>query len=226
MTDTATACRHCGVLVLRVVEGDARAAALQAAIDATPYTGDPSRAPPHLTIWARLPRYGWACLDTPESVALPIHLEHECTPRPPRPATPPRPAEQARPERPTMSIWDDPAIQPEDSDFVKFNEVGDEVIGRITNITTKTFNNDKGGVDTVPQLALTMPDGAEKTLTAGAFDLRKKLIEARPDVGDDVRVMMIGRDGKQKKFKVDVKRGGDATPAAMAPAAATADPPF
>jgi hypothetical protein len=216
MTDQPTACRRCGAPTFRAVETDVRAAALQAAVDAVPYGGDPSRAPPGLTLWQHHPRRGWMCvhdaLDLPHR--LPVHIEHDCPNRPPRP-------DQAKPKETSMSgFWDDPNIAPESGDFVKFDNIGDKAEGRVASMTTKTFPNDKGGQDVVPQLVLVGEDGTEKTLTAGAFDLRKKLIEARPDIGDWVRVTFIGRDGKAKKYSVDVKRLEGAAKAAAG------DPPF
>jgi hypothetical protein len=226
MTDQPTACRRCGAPTFRAVETDVRAAALQAVIDAVPYGGDPSRAPPGLTLWQHHPRRGWTCvydaLDLPHR--LPVHIEHDCPNRPPRPTTPPPPAEQAKPKETSMGFWDDPNIAPQDGDFIKFDSIGDAAEGRVASMGTKTFPNDKGGQDVVPQLVLVGEDGAEKTLTAGGIDLRKKLIEARPDVGDWVRVTLIGRDGRVKRYTVDVKRlNGAASPAAAQAAGA---PPF
>lgn len=206
---TPTTCRHCGAAVLRVVEDDVRAAALQATVEADPVSA-PVRSPPGLTVWTYYDRHGWACLDDPASAerfGRPIHIEHKCqiNARP----------DQAKPKENPMGFWDDPAIAVTDGDFVKFDNIGDSITGRIAGMSTKTFTNDNGGTDIVPQILLVTEDGAEKTLTAGAVLLRKRLIEQKPDVGDEVRVTYVGKEGKTKHYTVEVRRlNGAAAPAA------------
>lgn len=93
-------------------------------------------------------------------------------------------------------------------DYVKFNEVGDQVIGVIKEVREgKDFNRQP-----CPELVLETDDG-EKTLTAGQVRLKAELAEKRPQVGDKIRVVYSGvGDAKPgnappKLFTVDVKEG-------------------
>lgn len=118
------------------------------------------------------------------------------------------------------SIWDDEDVQPTGGDFVKFNEVGDTVIGTITAIRKQRFE-DSDGVTYAPQLDLDTADG-ERTLTAGAVKLRQLFIEQRPEVGDRIKVVHTGKSGRVKLFSLDVRKA-EAGPAKAAkpPAKAT-----
>lgn len=118
-----------------------------------------------------------------------------------------------------MSIWDDPEVQPTGGDFVKFENVGDSVVGTITAIRKQRFQGDDGD-QYAPQLDLTLDDGTEVTLTAGQWQLKKLLIEQRPDVGDRIKVVHTGKQGRSKLFTLAVKRGASAE---AEPAPAKAD---
>jgi len=109
------------------------------------------------------------------------------------------------------SLWDDEDVQPTGGDFVKFPNVGDVVVGTITAIRKQRFD-DGDQVSYAPQLDLELPDGSEVTLTAGQWHLKKLLIEQRPDVGDRIKVVHTGKQGRSKLFTLDVRRP-DAGPA-------------
>jgi hypothetical protein len=122
-----------------------------------------------------------------------------------------------------MSIWDDPEIKSA-GNFVKFENVGDAVSGTITAITRATFA-DTGTV--APQLILHCDDGEERTLTAGQTRLKIALVEARPEVGDHLKVTLTqiekrGGGKTLKHFDVQHTRGDAAKVADLAkPAKAT-----
>lgn len=94
-------------------------------------------------------------------------------------------------------------------DYVKFDEVGDQVIGVIKDVREgRTFNNDP-----CPELVLEDDDGDERIVTAGQVLLKQALAEKRPNVGDKIRITYSGvgeaQPGKAppKEFTVDVKEG-------------------
>ena len=130
-------------------------------------------------------------------------------------------------------VWDDPDLKIA-TDFVKFTDPGDSVVGEILSIRIHRWDDGS----TSPQLML-LVDGEEKSLTAGQYQLKAKLAELRPQVGDTIRVVFDGIEkragGKTLKlFSLDVKRANGvasaaatatATPApATAPAAPAGDP--
>lgn len=120
-----------------------------------------------------------------------------------------------------MSIWDNPEMSV-GGDYVKFDQVGDTVTGRILVVGMKRW--DDGSV--APQLLLDTPEG-EKTLTAGQIRLKAALAEKRPEEGDTLTVTLSDiekRSGGKtlKHFTVDVTRKGDPAPAAAPAAAAPA----
>jgi hypothetical protein len=130
-------------------------------------------------------------------------------------------------------IWDTPELKIA-TDYIKFEEPGDTVVGEVLDIRIHHWNDGT----TSPQLLL-LVDGEEKSLTAGQYQLKAKLAELRPQVGDTIRVVFDGIEkragGKTLKlFSLDVKRANGvanaaatatATPApAAAPAAPAADP--
>lgn len=116
----------------------------------------------------------------------------------------------------TESIWDDPELKAND-DYIKFDEVGDTVTGKILAVKKHTFDDGKA----VPQLLLDV-DGEEKTLTAGQVRLKAELADKRPSVGDVLTVTLSNiekRSGGKTLKHFDVTIGG------AAPAEATvADP--
>lgn len=111
------------------------------------------------------------------------------------------------------SIWDDPDMKV-GGDYIKFENVGDTAVGTIRHIGKKVW--DDGSVS--PTLLLACDDGEERTVTAGQIQLKAKLAEARPQVGDRIRIEFTENErragGKTlKHFKVDVKAGEPAPPA-------------
>jgi hypothetical protein len=113
------------------------------------------------------------------------------------------------------SVWDDPEIQPS-GDFVKFENPGDTVTGRITLIGKKRW--DDGNVS--PQLDLVDGNGESKTVTAGQVRLQAALREQRPEVGDTITITYTSMEkragGKTlKHFDVTVNGGGGATPGSV-----------
>lgn len=95
-------------------------------------------------------------------------------------------------------------------DFVKFENIGDNVVGIIKDIREgRDFNGNP-----CPLLVLEVSDdGDEKTLTAGQVLLKAALAEMSPQVGDRIRITYSGvseaKPGKApaKEFTVDVKAG-------------------
>lgn len=118
------------------------------------------------------------------------------------------------------SIWDDADLKTND-DYVKFDNVGDGVTGKIISIRKHTFDDGK----VVPQILLDVA-GEEKTLTAGQIQLKAKLAELRPGVGDVLSVALSDiekRSGGKtlKHFTVTVGGAPAAVAAVSAPAVDT-----
>lgn len=95
------------------------------------------------------------------------------------------------------------------SEYVKFENVGDQVIGIVKLV--REGRDFKG--NPCPELVLELEDGEETTVTAGQVMLKSALAEKRPNVGDRVRITYSGvgdaQPGKApaKLFTVDVKQG-------------------
>lgn len=120
----------------------------------------------------------------------------------------------------STSVWDDPDLKV-GGEFVKFEGEGDTVSGTVSAVRAHRFDDGK----VVPQVLLTTDGGEERTMTAGQVQLKAKLAELRPEVGDHIKVTMTGIEkragGKTlKQFEVVVTRGGQA-PAAEATAPAS-----
>lgn len=111
-------------------------------------------------------------------------------------------------------------------DYVKFENVGDAVIGVVKEVREgKDFNGNP-----CPELILELDDGEEKTVTAGQVRLKAELAEKRPNVGDRVRITYSGvsRDARpgrapSKEFTVEVKEGPHEL---KQPAVSNSDAPF
>ena len=95
-------------------------------------------------------------------------------------------------------------------DFVKFEYVGDQVVGIIMHVREGTDYNG----NPCPLLILEVnAEGDEKTLTASQVKLKVALAEKAPKVGDKIRVVYSGigpaQPGKApaKEFTVDVQAG-------------------
>lgn len=125
-----------------------------------------------------------------------------------------------------MSIWDDPELRTT-STYIRFDQPGDTVTGRITSIQARRW--DDGSVS--PELHLEADDG-EVIVTAGQVRLKAALAEQRPEPGDTITITMTELEKRSggktlKHFDVTVDRGSKpstkpATKPAPAPAAAAA----
>ena len=103
------------------------------------------------------------------------------------------------------SIWDNPEINVIKK-YVTFENVGDSVEGTITDIGLQSWED--GTV--TPKITLDTEEGT-RIITAGQVRLRIALAEKRPEVGDYLRVSLIGIEDRSegkflKHFAVDVTR--------------------
>jgi hypothetical protein len=108
--------------------------------------------------------------------------------------------------------------------FVSWDNVGDEVVG---DVIGKGMGQDFNG-NPCPQLVIRTDDGAETTVTAGQAQLRAKLLEGKPQVGDRIRIVFTQsekRDGGKtlKHFEVTIKSGGAKSPVTEEAVAAATD---
>lgn len=122
-----------------------------------------------------------------------------------------------------MSIWDDPELAT-GGDYVKFEEVGDEVTGDVMSVGKHTFPDGK----VAAKLVIRTDEGHDLTLTAGQVKLAEELRTQRPDAGDRIRVVFTNLEkrpgGKtMKHFDVKVLKGQAKGTAA---AEDTSDVPF
>lgn len=120
-------------------------------------------------------------------------------------------------------IWDDPELRVTD-DYVKFENVGDSVTGKVLAISVHRWDDGS----TCPQLLLEV-DGEETNLTAGQTRLKRALSEQRPQVGDVITATFTEEEkrpgGKTlKHFDLQVVRGGGTAPAKAAAKPAEDDP--
>lgn len=103
------------------------------------------------------------------------------------------------------NFWDDEDLSL--GDFVRFLHKGDKVSGVILDLAKVTFKDSAGRDKNVPQLTIEQ-DGSEGTiiLTAGQYELRKRLLEERPVPGDHIYVelMVEPKPGVAKVFNVVV----------------------
>lgn len=93
-------------------------------------------------------------------------------------------------------------------DFVKFETIGDSVTGTIVAIREHTFDAAKGAV---PLIDIAPRAGGEVvTLSVDKVDLKYKLAELEPQVGDDLRVRYADTErtpnGTKKVFTIDHRR--------------------
>lgn len=101
-------------------------------------------------------------------------------------------------------------------EFVKFEQIGDTVEGDIVAIRTHTFDKDKGEV-----VLLDLDAGGPDTVTLAIdkVDLRIKVSEIEPQVGDKLGVRFTGTEktpnGTKKVFAVKHKAGTPPPPASQ-----------
>lgn len=109
--------------------------------------------------------------------------------------------------------------------YVKFENVGDQVIGVVKEVREgRTFKGNP-----CPELVLEDESGEERIVTAGQVMLRAALAERQPQPGDKVRIIYSGvgeaKPGQAppKLFSVDVKKGPHQL---RHPTVANSDDPF
>lgn len=125
-----------------------------------------------------------------------------------------------------MSVWDNPDLRPS-GEFVKFDNIGDEISGVITAIRPHRF--DDGSV--APQVLLTTDDGEERTVTAGQIRLKTELATQRPEAGDHIHIKLTQEEKRSggktlKHFAVVINqgRGAGAGPGVPQPAQQSQQP--
>jgi hypothetical protein len=127
------------------------------------------------------------------------------------------------------------------ADRIKFEQPGQSVVGTITQIGVTDFGTGKPE-DRAPEVYVTTDDGNEVSFAASQWQLKAKLAELRPQVGDRIAVVFTGYGPAKppksppKQFDVQVGRnqgnGQVSTPVAstsppageQTPAATTAQP--
>lgn len=125
-----------------------------------------------------------------------------------------------------MSTWDDPSLST--GEYIKFENPGDEVVGQILDISIHTFEDGKKAA----KLVIKTDDGEERILTAGQVQLGIKLKDARPEVGDRIKITFDGIEKRSmgktlKLFTVAVAAASSAAKKAPAPAVTSdTEPPF
>lgn len=113
----------------------------------------------------------------------------------------------------TADPWGD---VPTSDGFAKWETPGDTVTGRIT---VKDVGLDLNG-NKVPQLIVDTADG-QVTVTASQAQLKAKLLELKPGVGDTITITYDGNEKREggktlKRFTVTVGgAGGPAVPAGL-----------
>ncbi len=107
-------------------------------------------------------------------------------------------------------FWDDPAVKPAGSEFMKFEKVGDEVAGTIAKLGKRVF--DEGTASERVVVEVTFVEEGVPVLTAGQVLLLRALFDFKPSPGDHLRVRLSGVEKKGnktlKKFAVEVRRQG------------------
>lgn len=104
--------------------------------------------------------------------------------------------------------------------FVKWETPGQSVVGKVLG---KGVGKDLQGGD-VPQMTIQLDDGSEVTVGASQAQLRAKLMEAKPNIGDRVKITFTHTEPRDKgktlkHFEVLVKKGEAPTPEAAKAAA-------
>jgi hypothetical protein len=130
-----------------------------------------------------------------------------------------------------MSIYDDPRMQlPEQDDFpddVKFHNRNDRIFAKVMRIEELTTRHGLA----VKYWLWDFDTGVQKTMLSGptgAKDLWRQLLEKRPEVGDDMTIVLLDNkataNGTFKEFDVQVTRAAQPQ-AAPAPVPVAPAPP-
>jgi hypothetical protein len=137
---------------------------------------------------------------------------------PGRGARPPWPGAQPKGSNPMSDFWDDPEVN--GGAFAKFDHPGEKHEGVVALLSKQRFDN-----RVVSVLVIDTPAGERVRVTCGAANLKRQVIEARPQVGDYISITythdeaVADRDSPLKMFDVSVRR-----PDASGTAASTAAP--
>ena len=120
----------------------------------------------------------------------------------------------------TDNIWDDPSLA--NGDYVKFVDPGDKIVGKIVALSIHQWDD---GKPPCPKLTI-LEDGESepRILTAGQAQLKSKLAELRPSVGDRIAIVFRAvekRDGGRTLKLFDVETGPSAPVVAPAGVPAT-----
>lgn len=116
-----------------------------------------------------------------------------------------------------------------DGEFVAFENIGDECVGKIVGIRTHDFGQGKGPVPVLDLERLETNEPA--TIVVSTVDLTAKVAEVGPQVGDLLAVKLVelrkiqGRPQAMKIFAVKHKVGERPEPTA-APDATFSEEPF
>jgi len=101
-------------------------------------------------------------------------------------------------------MYDDPEMTPVTAfDNVNFTEVGDRIKGRV--IRFERIETRYGKV--AKYWLFDLERNVERTMLAGAMDLWGQLYKMRPQVGDTLEIELIGIEGRQHKYMVEVTSG-------------------
>jgi hypothetical protein len=105
----------------------------------------------------------------------------------------------------TVSFWDDEDFEGDDK--IRFDSEGDIFTGKVMTLSKERSMSG----DMVPRLVLETSDGRAMILIAGATDLKRKLVAAAPQIGDDVTIELedikpLGGGRAFKTYSVHVDR--------------------
>lgn len=114
-------------------------------------------------------------------------------------------------------------MKPASGDFFKFENPGDAITGTITALQVKTWPDGSSS----PQLVLDTEDAEGVVVTAGQAQLKAKLFEQKPAVGDQVYIKFTETEKRSggktlKHFDVRVKKAAEKP----APVVDDSKPPF
>jgi len=102
------------------------------------------------------------------------------------------------------NFWDKAGFVEPTSNYFKFNDVGDEVIGVVVDLKAETFPGDESPT---PKVVLSV-EGEEENIevTCGARNLKSLIMTERPSVGDILHIKFSGRQGQIKLYEMTVTR--------------------
>ena len=127
------------------------------------------------------------------------------------------------------SVWDDPEIQVV-NEYVKFEAVGDKVVGDVISVSKHTFAAEGNKpAKTVASIVIRTDDGADVTLNAGQVKLAEALNEARPEAGDRLSIEFVrveNRGGGKTMKHFDVKHSAGGAKGTVAVEVDTSNDPF